>query len=518
MKKYFAILAFCTLCLFCGLGARTIENKDYPRYAGIAREILELKSWVMLHYNEDLYVDKPPLHFWNIALAYKLFGVTPFAARVPSALFALLLLCGALFFTRRAGMSTDTAILSALILLSSYCFFAHSQRTRMDIEYAAFFSFSLFAFYGGMKNSRFRPFFFALFWLCTGLGFMTKGPVVFLNLAVVLPYWVIAQKKGFFRVSPKLFCAAFPAALVPTLPWVYKMLAHPDFSRYIGSLAGASIMRRHEGIFYYILELFQNFSPALFFLPICFVALKKEMPADRNTASLVWFLMVWFGTVFMLLHIPPAKVNRYLIPIFPPLAILIAMGITAALRNGLFTRYLQRTSSCISLAAAAFFLTAPAVIWGIYGFRGWFFVLSALMLLVVRAEWKRGPQNVFVLFFCLPMVFLYVELFSSLRNDKTSEVKTAYETIVSRGIQADQVFLLDAGDHERITFGMYFNRLVAAGNSSDKMQDFPCVITREAIETPDGYRNITPDAAGRSKKDFRIFIRKTGLENSLAEN
>ncbi|MEI6125859.1 MAG: glycosyltransferase family 39 protein [Pseudomonadota bacterium] len=381
--KIFFTLVFCSLCLFSTLGGRTLENMDYFKYAEIGREVLEFNSWTILHYNGGIYVDKPPFHYWNVALSYMAFGVNTFAARFPSALFALITLLIVLFFTLRETGSLDAGILSCLILLSSYGFFFFSHRTRVDIEYGAFFSLSLVTFYAGMKEARCRSLMFSLFWLFTGIGFMYKGPVIFLNLAVVIAYWLLAIKKGFSYAPVKPFLLTLPLVILPAVPWLYKLFKHKDFLQYVAIFQDKEIMKRNAGIFYYIPELIKKFSPALLFLPVFYKALKTELHKDKNTEAFIWFLLIWFGSIFLLLHIPAAKTHRYLIPIYPPLAILAGWGIAIAVRDGLYKQFLHWSGAALSAGAACFFMALPFIVWKKYGLALLPFIMSFLMLAAV---------------------------------------------------------------------------------------------------------------------------------------
>ena len=69
------------------LGNRDLWAPDEPRYAQVAREMLENKNFILPHLNGEVYPDKPPLLFWLIDLFSIPFKtVTEFSARLPSAL------------------------------------------------------------------------------------------------------------------------------------------------------------------------------------------------------------------------------------------------------------------------------------------------------------------------------------------------------------------------------------------------------------------------------------------------
>src|SRR6202049_154810 len=78
------------VCLFAHLGAIGLVGPDEPRYAWIARAMAETGDWVTPRLYGRPWFEKPPLYYWGAALSFKLFGVSEVAARLPSAISALL--------------------------------------------------------------------------------------------------------------------------------------------------------------------------------------------------------------------------------------------------------------------------------------------------------------------------------------------------------------------------------------------------------------------------------------------
>ena len=91
-KIFWAALVAITLyvCFFSHLGAFGFIGPDEPRYAWIARDIAESGDWVTPRLYGKPWFEKPVLYYWSAALSFKLFGVSEAAARLPSAVFALM--------------------------------------------------------------------------------------------------------------------------------------------------------------------------------------------------------------------------------------------------------------------------------------------------------------------------------------------------------------------------------------------------------------------------------------------
>src|SRR5687768_10575338 len=83
------LIVFAVFLLFFNAGDTALFEPDEGRNAEVAREILLLEDWVTPHYNFVPRMDKPILFYWLVAFSYKLFGVSEWAARLPSVLSAL---------------------------------------------------------------------------------------------------------------------------------------------------------------------------------------------------------------------------------------------------------------------------------------------------------------------------------------------------------------------------------------------------------------------------------------------
>ena len=82
------IVIACTI-FFTNLGVAQLWDRDEPRNAGCAAEMLQRNDWVVPIFNGELRYQKPVLLYWLTMSAYQLFGVNEFAARLPSALLAV---------------------------------------------------------------------------------------------------------------------------------------------------------------------------------------------------------------------------------------------------------------------------------------------------------------------------------------------------------------------------------------------------------------------------------------------
>jgi len=117
-----ALILLCAAVLFANLGAAALFEPDEGRNAEKAREILLLHDWVTPHENFLAVLDKPMPYYWLVAASYRLFGVSEWTARLPSALAGAGCVVLVFLFARRF-FGLWPALWSSLILVSSLEFF-----------------------------------------------------------------------------------------------------------------------------------------------------------------------------------------------------------------------------------------------------------------------------------------------------------------------------------------------------------------------------------------------------------
>ena len=93
------LAGFCAFLFLYGLGQFGLIGADEPRYAQVAREMLERHDWITPVLGGRPWLEKPPLYYWQAMLTYSIFGVSDWAARLPSALDAYSAGTGGLLFS-----------------------------------------------------------------------------------------------------------------------------------------------------------------------------------------------------------------------------------------------------------------------------------------------------------------------------------------------------------------------------------------------------------------------------------
>ncbi|HTX23657.1 MAG TPA: phospholipid carrier-dependent glycosyltransferase [Steroidobacteraceae bacterium] len=335
-----ALLAVATSWLvLCGL--RPLFNPDEGRYAEIPREMLASGDWVIPRLDGLMYIEKPPLQYWATAVAYILFGESDWSARLYTAL------CGLATVLVSAGLArrlwgAAAAWRTGIMLGSSLLVALLSHQLTLDMSLTLFMTGTLAAFCLAQDEGadpRARRRWMALAWASAAGAFLTKGLV-----AGVLPVLALAaysalhrDLKPWMRLAPVAGLVLF---LLLALPW-FVLIQHrlPSFFDFF-------VVREHFQRYLTLVE--ARYEPWWFFLEVLALgALPWIVPAARALAGgwrasapagrfdvrrLLW---VWSVVVLVFFSTSDSKLIPYILPMFPPLALLMGSAAERPLRADL---------------------------------------------------------------------------------------------------------------------------------------------------------------------------------------
>ena len=338
------------LTFFVGLGRPAITDSDEAFYAEAAREMVVSGDWITPHYNEQYRFEKPVLYYWLAALAYLVVGVGELAARVPSAGAGLLLVLTTYLCARR-WYDERTGLLAGAITATSFGYIAVAHTALPDLLLACFITLGTWAALVALVAPRphgsdpRRRWWLLLAGAALAGGFLTKGPVAVVLLAVVvgpLALWRCWSE----RVSRPdgLRTAARLAGDVGLLALVCLVLVAPWFAAMTATHGLAYLDR------FFVVENVQRFvstqynarRPFWYYLPIVLGGLLPWspfmlawwQPMRRVAMRLralhpveVW-LGVWALSPLLFYSLSIGQQPRYILPVLPPLAILLARGLS----------------------------------------------------------------------------------------------------------------------------------------------------------------------------------------------
>ena len=316
---------------FAGLGRLPLLEPDEGRNAKVAREMLDSGDWITPHYNTLTYLDKPAVYFWMVTASFRVWGVSEWAARAPSALMGMATLLLAWFLARK--MSGEPAGLRAGIVLATCPLsIALSRLVIFDTTLAFLVTGAMTSFWLAETAGFQRVWLDVLMFAAMGLGTITKGPVAFLlPLLSILAYQAVrGRMRDLKRLRWGLGVVVFLAA---ALPWFIAVsVRNPDFPRYAiweESLRrfATGKARRGGGLFYYIPVYFAGFFPwSLFLLLAAWSRLKRWRELKQESNRSVVFLLTWAGVIFLFFTISHSKLPGYFLPAIVPLSILMAQS------------------------------------------------------------------------------------------------------------------------------------------------------------------------------------------------
>ena len=189
-----------------GLG---LVGADEPRYAQIAHEMLvrfdsahTLKSRLSACVTPYLYgrpwLEKPALYYWRAMFVFRDVGVHDWAARVPSATFAFIMVVLIYLHMRRfrPGGHLD----AALITVASAGIIGFARGASTDMQMAAPLAIGLLGWYAWYEtDSKFWLFDIYFF---TGVATLAKGPVApFLAIVIVAAFAFLRREWSLLRRS-----------------------------------------------------------------------------------------------------------------------------------------------------------------------------------------------------------------------------------------------------------------------------------------------------------------------------
>jgi len=464
----FLLLALCGVLYFPYLGSTPIFDKGEPREALAVQDIVQRGEWLFPLKRATAIPSKPPMFHWSAVLTYQITGVLDEATiRFPSALYAtlgviFLYLLGAKLFGPQAGL------LGGAILATTMIYQTQAVNARVDMTLCFFVTLSLLLFYAIYRGFLRHALWLYAMYLLVALATLSKGP-----LGIVLPGLVIAVFLAVKR-NWKLFFkfACHPGVLIAVVVivgwygmaisrggegFVNRQLLSENLNRFFGG-SGHS-----HPIYYYLGYLFSLAIPWCLFYPLMFWDwLTKRDNADGDD---LLFLQIWFGALFVFFSLSSGKRAVYLLPIYPPLALLLAVWCRRQLSLTWLRTWLLRIVAGIA-------------------------AISALVMLFVALGdlWTHDPARFFA------------PIEKMLKPKDRANFSVVANQIAGFGWKFDAVVLGWAGIWSLFTYYLWRGRMVAAGGALVAQSIILAFLSRGLVEAK--------VAETKSYRDFMIEVNR----------
>ena len=319
------LLVLCATLFFWRLGITPLDDFDEAYYAEGAREMLERGDLGTPYYNGQPFLLKPILIYWLIAAAFRIFGHTEFAARSVSAFFAAVIVLATYWFAART-INPRTGFLAGVALALSYQWIDTGREAMIDMPLTAALAPAMFLFFTALhlQPDRKRLLYLAAYPLL-GIALLAKGPApTAVVLAGLFGYLLSARRLRVFLGEAHIL-PGIALLLAVAAPWyIYESLHQPGFVQtflireHFGHLQGE--LARDEPWYGHLKNLLIGFYPWVAFLPAALAHAFRR--TDRQ--HVLRFTSWWALAVIAAFSFAGAKLPHYLVPAFPPMAILVA--------------------------------------------------------------------------------------------------------------------------------------------------------------------------------------------------
>ncbi len=407
LKGIFLLLAFALLLNLPYIHLREFQGEEGRRVI-IAQHMLETGEWIVPYFEGKVYLNKPPLFNWALAVMFKLTGVISEAsARMVSVIAAFLCAISlSLFWKKVAGLQTAWFILPGLLFLTFSDVMDKTIRAEIDMTFTFFVTIAVvfWFYYFEMKKNDFAAWLVALGLI--SLSTLTKGvqaPAFF--YCGIIPYlFYKKQIQKLYSLSHVaglgIFLFIFALWFVPLASrvnvtdlfhtWFHEILARQEPLREGGFL-------RHliEFPFYYVLAY-------LPWIPLLLLwsrqPLEKEHAILKNLALYCLFFLAFSLPFYWIL--PGARL-RYVMPLSGALAILITMPVQALMSGtieygNVARRFFQAAGAVITLFVISSPFWAPK--FDVFGNPVSVVILILLLVLsIFLVQPKTGLLNRFCL-------------------------------------------------------------------------------------------------------------------------
>jgi 4-amino-4-deoxy-L-arabinose transferase-like glycosyltransferase len=369
------LLLLAALTFFAGLGRGAITDSDEAFYAEASREMVASGDWITPYYNYEPRFQKPILYYWLTSATYFVTGASEMGARLWAALAGV----GLVLVTAAAGRrwyDETTGILAGAIVATNFGYFSIGRMALPDLPLTFCITMAIWAaLVSTLEQERNPRKFVILAALGLGLGFLVKGPVgVIIPLIVILPVLMIERRS--IGLNPEDIVVGFIVFIAVAMPW-YLLMWMRHGNEYLHSFFVGDNFER------FATDRFNDPRPWWFYLPVVAGGLLPWTPL-----ALVWLgpltqfvrgrravgtvdlrLLLWALLPLAFYSISVGKQPRYVLPVLPPLALLLASSIverTQEWRGHDGVRSMPRRAMPVilgSLVSGAFFVTLAVLLY-----------------------------------------------------------------------------------------------------------------------------------------------------------
>jgi 4-amino-4-deoxy-L-arabinose transferase-like glycosyltransferase len=370
---------FALLLLLCLAAAIYIGNAPYPgllddadaSHATVARAMLERDDLVILYMNGIRYLVKAPLHYWAVALSYRLLGANEFSTRAPVA-FSMVGLVASIFAFARRYFGERAGLYSGLVACTSAGFFLFTRIMIPEAIYALEFTALFYLFLRGWTGTLDTRLAYRGVAALAALAMLTRGLIGVIFPVAIIGLFVIATRSWNRWRELRLFSSTL-IFLIIAAPWhILASLRAKTFfwsyfiNEHINRAVGTRYPPDYDAVPLWLwlsvhLVWFFPWSVFLFGLFSDFSKPRtwKTLPPEGQARLL---LVLWTGfTLFFFSMTFGSRMEYYSFGAWPAIAILLGYGLARAEEAS--KRWVTRMQALLAILGAAIAGVLAVLLW-----------------------------------------------------------------------------------------------------------------------------------------------------------
>ena len=327
-------LAATAIVLLLGIGLRYPWPADEPRFAQVAREMVESGQWLFPTRGGEPYPDKPPVFMWLSAAAFALLGNLKLSFLLPSALASV----GTLLLVHDLGRrlwNPKVALFAVLVLVFTPQFLLQGKAGQIDALVTFWITLGCYGLLRHFVSGPHWGWYFTA-WAAMALGIMTKG-VGFLPLLMLLPLalWRKDPVGGAAPVWRWRLLLGLPVMLAVIALWLGPMLwqvhtiGTDTMVAYRNDLLFRQTGERFVNAWHHVKPWHYFFTQAIpvvwFPLPVLMLVFFNPLRAALKEDQRLKVLLAWVGLVLLFFSISSGKREVYIFPALPMLALVVGV-------------------------------------------------------------------------------------------------------------------------------------------------------------------------------------------------
>jgi 4-amino-4-deoxy-L-arabinose transferase-like glycosyltransferase len=342
----FFLFAYALFLIFVIGGMQGLSNMSiqWDEVTHLNGGALLLRGNTQTYFNLSAFY--PPIYDLVTMIFFGIAGISVFTGRFVSVVFSLLSIYAVFEFTRRI-YSVKNAFAASVLLAVMPGYIWLSRVAMIETMLLFFFTVSALFFFLWIREDKTK--FLLLSGLALGLGVLTKYQTIVLAVAMLTSLVVLAR--GYLRKKLRKFLLLIVIAVAVIVPWVlvsYQLYASKMLEQWLYAL---NVGNPDKALYSTGLGRFPEWydaSPTWFRVPV-FYLLEMAMPYFRSYPNpspihpisiilysiglaglvlLAWrrkpadmHLLIWFFVVYVFFTIIPNREWRYMVSVFPVLAL-----------------------------------------------------------------------------------------------------------------------------------------------------------------------------------------------------